>query len=176
MHKNAGSFCCCVSIIFASWQVTFSAYRGPEHSQRWWEAGFWDCQKSKSRVSFDLSWFRCSWMFSTDSLIFEGHTMQNLQASFCWAPNFPTAVHQMPPGPLTPLDVCNIGRFVPLLPARFSRFPMWAMASCVEKQEDVLKRPCLLEGLFLFFFLSFAFLLNQPWNLVFFHRMIFRKM
>ena len=109
----------------------------------------------KSRVSFDhllISLFKR--MFSTDSLIFEGHIMQNLQASFCWAPNFPTAVHQMPPGPLTPLDVCNIGRFVPLLPARFSRFPMWAMASCVEKQEDVLKRPCLFEGLFLFFFLN----------------------
>lgn len=160
MHKNAGSFCCCVSIIFASWQVTFSAYRGPEHSQRWWEAGFWDSQKSKSRVSFDhllISLFldvfnRFVDLWRPHNAEFTGIFLLGSKFSHSCAPNASWSFDSA--GRLQYRAIRSIAA------GEVLTFSYVGNGICVEKQEDVLKRPfwrpCLFEGLFLFFLFAFC--------------------
>ena len=165
MHKNAGKFCsCCVSIIFEPADrlhflhiVDLNIHKDDER-----HLGLANIKSRCFLLNF-VDFFDPFWMCNQKKSPLRGHTMQNLQASFCWAPNFPTAVPQMPPGPLTRLDVCNIERFVPLLPARFSPFRMWAMASCVgrfeknvllglkKRQHDI---PWFVECLSMFFFVN----------------------
>ena len=178
MHKNAGSFCCCVSIIFASWQVTFSAYRGPEHSQRWWEAGFWDSQKSSFLwpfVDFVVQkdvFNRFVDLWRPHNAEFTGIFLLGSKFSHSCAPNASWSFDSA--GRLQYRAIRSIAA------GEVLTFSYVGNGICVEKLEDVLKRPFWNGLAFLKAFLVvsfFCFLLTTSHGtwLFFFNRMITEK-